>query len=312
MTVRWFCPPAGVERFELLLARELALPPTKLNDLLSANQNSPGNFFGTGNPDKPKNYDFGSYLTPKPGAGFGPGPQFTVTFPVSPGTKYHVQIRSIPKGNGERRPSNARSLQWSETVAAGQSGPNVPWPARELPEVNGAAFAGFLKAENLPGDVFTGVGIHIANVPLADTTAAAVDGKLTTHLKGTKNPVNYVFTHDPGNGEKQSMLPVVLYRYQVPNDVFTKVSGDLVQVSPFMERIVTQSVNLGQAGTATRIVDPFVRITPPSSQPGQDPKIYLLDTQPVMREAAYAYVVVRFEPNGEIRDVVPVPAVTIP
>ena len=59
-------------------------------------------------------------------------------------------------------------------------------------------------------------------------------------------------------------------------------------------------------------VDPFVRISPPSSQPGQDPKIYLLDTQPVMREAAYAYVVVRFEPNGEIRDVVPVPAVTIP
>jgi hypothetical protein len=312
MTVRWFCPPAGVERFEVLLARQLGTPPAKLNDLLSPNQNTPGNFFGVGNPEKPKNYDFGSYLTPKPGAGFGPGPQFTVTFPVSRGTKYHVQIRSIPKGNGERRPSNARSLQWSETVAGGQSGPNVPWPARELPEVNGAAFAGFLKAENLPGDVFTGVGIHIANVPLADTTVASVDGKLTTHLKGTKNPVNYVFKHDPGNGEKQSFLPVVLYRYQVPNDVFTKVSGDLVQVSPFMERIVTQSVNLGQAGTATRIVDPFVRITPPSSQLNQDPKIYLLDTQPVMREAAYAYVVVRFEPNGEIRDVVPVPAVTIP
>ena len=67
-----------------------------------------------------------------------------------------------------------------------------------------------------------------------------------------------------------------------------------------------------QAGTATRIVDPFVRITPPSTQPNADPKIYLLDTQPVVREAAYAYVVVRFEPNGEIRDVVPVPAVTIP
>jgi len=82
VTVRWFCPPAGVDRFELLLARERGLPPGKLNDILTANENVPGNFFGTGNPEKPKMYDFGSYRTPKVGPGFGPGPQYTVTFPV--------------------------------------------------------------------------------------------------------------------------------------------------------------------------------------------------------------------------------------
>ena len=94
--------------------------------------------------------------------------------------------------------------------------------------------------------------------------------------------------------------------------MFPKVSGDLIQVSPLMERIVTQKVPAGVGGTQTRIIDPFVRITPPVSQPAQDPRLYLLDTQPVVREASYAYVFVRFENNGEIRDVVPVPAIHIP
>lgn len=312
LTVRWFCPPAGVERFELLLALDRGLPPTELNDLLSENQNQPGNFFGIGNPEKPKTHDFGSYLTPRPGPGFGPGPQFSVTFPVSRRSKYHVQIRSLPRGGGERRLSNARSVSWSEPGVAGQSGPDVPWPARELPEIVGTAFNGQLKAEALPGDFYPGVGIHIGTVPVADTVAGTVDGKLVTHLKGAKNPLNYVFQDDPGNGQKEPLLPIVLYRYQVANAVFPSVSGDLIQVSPWMDRIITRSVPLGQSGNQTRIVDPFVRITPPSTIPDNNPKLYLLDTQPVVREASYAYLLVRFDRSGEIRDVVSVPPVSIP
>lgn len=312
LTVRWFCPPAGVDRFELLLARERGLPPSKLNDILTPNENVPGNFFGTGNPQKPKMYDFGSYRTPKVGPGFGPGPQYTVTFPVDARAKYHVQIRSIPRGAGDRRASNARSIQWSAASAEGQTGPNVPWPARELPEIRSDAFVGKLKAETLSGDIFPGVGILIGTVPLADTASTVVNGKPTTQLLGDKNPIHYVFDHDPGNGQTEELLPVVLYRYQVANDVFPKVSGDLIQVSPLMERIVTQKVEAGVGGSQTRIIDPFVRITPPVSQLAQDPRLYLLDTQPVVREASYAYVVVRFEKNGEIRDVVPVPAIKIP
>jgi hypothetical protein len=39
--------------------------------------------------------------------------------------------------------------------------------------------------------------------------------------------------------------------------------------------------------------------------------IYLLDTQPVVRRASYAYVAVRFGRDGEISSVHPLPAVTV-
>ena len=56
--------------------------------------------------------------------------------------------------------------------------------------------------------------------------------------------------------------------------------------------------------------DPFVRILS-QSFPIQKHEIFLLDTQPVVKRAAYAYVMVRFGKDGEISSVHPLPPVTI-
>jgi hypothetical protein len=87
------------------------------------------------------------------------------------------------------------------------------------------------------------------------------------------------------------------------------VSGDLIQVTPLMEKIALAERN-GTGGVYMAVKDPFVRIVG-QSFPVPTYYIYLLDTQPVVRRASYAYVAVRFGRDGEISSVHPLPAVTV-
>jgi hypothetical protein len=67
----------------------------------------------------------------------------------------------------------------------------------------------------------------------------------------------------------------------------------------------------GQPADVTMVVDPFVKMLSFTSQPARN-EIYLLDTQPAVRKAAYAYLAVRFTKLGEVIDVLPIAAVEVP
>lgn len=65
-------------------------------------------------------------------------------------------------------------------------------------------------------------------------------------------------------------------------------------------------------GAVTWITDPFICLTiPPSFPPNQPYEMYLVDTQPVVRKASYAYVLARLAATGSSHELVPVEAVKV-
>lgn len=345
MTVKWFCSPYGITRFELYLSADnerysTAAPITSLSQDLA-----------TGNhPQYPNGYDgmdCSIHETPNVIALSLTNNTYSYTLPVSLGVKYSVLVRAVGAGDYDERSASAFSnlgeLEW--TSAATVAGIDVPWPARET--VSGSAATGFhsdIKAITLPAGLvqgWQGVGIRVGMLDLPSAeTAVMVDVNGTGdafpipnatplpqnvsryQLTGHIDPLaqlyknNNVATSESSRGTAAGIVfPVVVYRYQVANAAKPTVSNDVVQVTPLMEQIAIQHTS--KMGTDYTLVhDPFVCIAPQTSLVPADPgthDIYLLDRQPVMRGATYRYVIVRLnDSTKEIDRVLTTNDVTIP
>lgn len=297
MKLRWFCPPYGVERFEVAIANELGTMPAEVSTEVSPQTaGSPvvRQYFVNG---QAKTNTFALYRTPKIGPAFGNEAMFEVTVNISLGIQYTVMVSAVGKSGAVGLPSNAESFSWAPPPAA--VGPDVPWPPRPLPNLN--IFNVGMLAFRLPNSVFPGVGIRIGEYPrqyLYSEKPTEVPGMLRTHI----DPVTLLYTNKLG----EALFPVAVYRVQLVNPRFPQVSGDLVQVTPLMEEIAYEFTVNANNVAQTVIHDPFVRAVPNTqgSNVGTG-AIYLLDTQPVLAEARYLYLVVRFGANGEVLEVVP-------
>jgi hypothetical protein len=310
MRIRWFCPPFGVERFELWVGVVNQPPVNTLIPELSNNQAPNPNLDPINPSDPPAEQilpNFGVYLTPQPGLNFGSGAAFDVTVPIKTGRRYYVSVKVVRKGGADGKKSNIESLFWKAPPVA--QGPQVPWPARPLPEV--VAVGGFnpaIKAARVKAYTFDGIGVNIGFVlgVVNDKklVSTITDDKRNTIavFNGSVDPQAYIYQ----NAAMEKLLPVALYRYQVPSAGLPVVSGDVVQVSPLMRSIAT-AVEVGpNNNTYTRIYDPFILLTPQIAGASVSPSpIYLLDTQPVIVGAKYAYLLVRFDQRGEIIEVIP-------
>jgi hypothetical protein len=293
MDVTWFCPPYGIDRFEVSIAIEGdATAPAQISTVLSdqARIDSDVDFKTEG---KQRKDDFAVYQTHAVGPGFGEGAKFRVTVSIELGKTYYVFVRAIGKDGTLSDHSNAEEFNWSEPQLAG---PLVPWPDRPLPALQ-AVFDPGIIATNLPTDAYP-VGIRIGSkVPIVGnpTNGNAMIQSFTT-------PLNYLYARKDGS----TVLPLALYRYQVPNANFPTVSGDITQVSPLMEKIAFQQTNVAPFGQVTIIRDRFIgvyRIASATGAGGYD--MFLLDTQPVITGARYGYLLVRFGDNREIEEVIP-------
>jgi hypothetical protein len=112
-----------------------------------------------------------------------------------------------------------------------------------------------------------------------------------------------------GSRANQPLLPIVIYRQQVTNDWFPKVSGDVTQVSPLIERIPWRIEPDGDVLIPDRLFA--------GDYTSKDNQhfyffLYVRDQQPVLAGAAYQYFVVRFNAKREVQEVVPAGQVTIP
>ena len=112
----------------------------------------------------------------------------------------------------------------------------------------------------------------------------------------------------------ETLLPFVVYRYQVPNALFPEVSNQVVQVTPMIERIRRDS-SFGNVN----VKDPFVGIrndpslpTIPVLEVTNPLGIYVRDTQGVVRGARYVYLLARFKENRELDRVYRLNPITIP
>lgn len=309
MTMTWFCPPQGVERFEVWVGLEDEAAPSSLSAALTTNLapvNSPVPVDGT-------LINFGVFQTGRVGHNFGTpdSPDFSIEVPISLGKDYHVQIHALD-ACGNRSSSQMLTFGWYPPP----TGPDVPWPARPLPPVRGN-FHPLLKAVVLdPSD-------YEINPKLAASMPAVRIGVITQvyvqvstcHLAFSADPVgDFIFT---SASSQAPLFPVMLYRYQVTNATTTRVSGDIVQVSPLIEEIALFENPYALSAPSNYICDPFVRVLLPTAQLN-DPRdiktyeIFLVDTQPVISGASYVYLLVQFDATGEPVRVIPLDKVTIP
>jgi hypothetical protein len=297
MDIAWFCPPYGIDRFEVSIAvADNSTMPNQISPmLLPLVRVDPAVDFKI--EGKPKKNDFNVYQTITVGPNFGEGAKFRVTVAIELGKTYDVFVRAIGKDGLTGEHGNAEEFTWSDPLVPG---PQVPWPARPLPPIF-PVFDAQLAATNLPSAAYP-VGIRIgAKLPVLSFTESTNGNSAV--LQNFITPLSYLFAKKSG----ATVLPVALYRYQVTNANFPVVSGDVTQVSPLMEKIAFQQTTQAPYGAVTILRDPFVGVFQNGSTPFGSPiyDLYLLDTQPVVTGARYGYLLVRFGDNREIEEVIP-------
>jgi hypothetical protein len=333
VSLNWFCPTAGVHRFRVFIKVGPGAPSgatgsgvTGINIKSDVTKVLTGYYAGIRQHvllgairDLP-NYDEAK-LTDPIGATFGPGPQFTLIANVRAGVTYQISVQALDAQGGESDLSTSWDFTWKQA-----SRPElVPWPARPLPNVE--AFDDRVKVvvftnsqNNKLEDRRYPVGIRIGQFPQAQDPDRMIG--TTNFIKyyrsetTSSDPNHHIFFRQSSNPARngEPLLPIVVYRQQVTNALFPKVSGDVAQVSPMVERIPWQSFEAFN--------DPFTLIIPDRllatrfefvpGLPNGATYLYLRDQQPVLLGARYRYFVVRFKANREVDYIIPAGEVEIP
>lgn len=300
MCLNWFCPTFGVERFEVWIAGPVGARPSP--NLVNTN---PATRTYTVTLDSgAQELEWNVFRSSRVGPGFGNGAAFNLKVAVEVGPTYTVMLRAVGvDGSTGTHFSQPRQIAWSIPTVVTQA---VPWPARPLPVVTNG-ISPRLAAFRLTNAFFNGTGVRIGQLTYSGPTQGGLAIRPYA-TPGTNDPVSWLYTNSTG----ASVLPVVLYRVQVPNANYPAVSGDVIQVSPLMERIAYAPVPYSEflgAGPAAAIYDPFILVrneTPPGTIDRTFLyNLYLTDTQPVVLGAAYRYLLVRFKENWEIDRIIP-------
>ena len=108
------------------------------------------------------------------------------------------------------------------------------------------------------------------------------------------------------------MLPIVVYRQQVTNALFPKVSGDVMQVSPLIERVPWAIIPFSVDYTTVGIPDRLFAIGSEIGAQATFYPLYLRDQQPVQQGAKYRYFVLRFNAKREVQEIIEAGDVDIP
>lgn len=305
MGLHWFCPVVGIQRFEVLVATAPGKPPLNLGAPLAADSAVHPNWIAP-NPSQPTNkQDFAVYLSPTPGIDFGPGPAFDLNIPIQLGVTYTVQIRAIGLGGAVGGASKYQTFKW--TAPPTTPGPMVPWPARST--VASGVTPSTVVALSVTNTIYAGAAVVVGRVQ-RQQLAGNTSGTITPNLHTSVQALDLIYTNQLG----QSLFPLALYRYQVPNANYPKVSGDLIQASPLMDTLALTPGFDTQNQPCLVWKEPFA-IAPINSLFGTVDLGYwpvlLLDTQPVLRGASYVYLLVRFGTDGEPTEILPTQPVTI-
>jgi hypothetical protein len=355
VALNWFCSTSGVYRFQVKIERAdqpgsgqpSGLLSSKLKLMLNFSPSAryagllPSTRFraaALASKVALSHFDE-AQLTPPIGANFGPGPQFSLTANLVPNVPYNLSVAAMD-AQGHAGDS---SQVWKFTWVPPPQVDNVPWPARSLPPTRalhedppstiafGNTFseptAVLLSAPFTTGlDTRWPVGIVIGTFNRFPGYSLQVNYNVgTSNLasysfvtgRTVPDPNTFVFnisSLDPArNG--QSLLPVVAYRQHVANTNFPRVTGNLVQCSPLIEKIPYSLDFHPFNASSITILDRLIvaaYILACSSCDNYVPVLCLRDQQPVIHGATYQYYVVRFNNKREIDEVIPTNPVYVP
>ncbi len=292
MNLSWFCPTPGIDHFEVLLTEDAVITSSLLTPVPALpTALVGGGAFGLRTLAVPVSETTGykTYRTPRVGALFGTNDLFNVSATTEAGKTVAVLVRAVDI-HGNRGPlSNEEdftgALEKSMLVL------QVAWPARALPLPAAHTYDPALTIRQIKDDgCFEGVGIVVGRTQL-ENFFSCVD--LLVDKSKTETS-----TDELGH----SVFPFVVYRQQVANPRFPVVSGDVLQVTPLIEKVYLEeesppSVNYW------RMRDSFMMLRANGVQQLSD--IIVRDTQPVVGGARYRYTLVRFKTNHEIEEIVP-------
>jgi hypothetical protein len=307
MELNWFCTTPGVERFELAVSLDDDPLPSTFSTSNYPLQNGASNLIQVVADGVTNDLYFGFYQTGRVGTTFGTAgsPLFTLEASISMDRTYSIMVRAIGVAAMSGPWSNVRTFRWN-TVST--PGPQVPWPARPMPPVQTSLFSTNLQAVFLDSSIYSGlynkdyVGIRVGEIP--DDKVGDIQKPQEYPLTDIYEPMDFLYPN--AFDLDHTAFPCGLYRYQLTNDLFQSVSGDVVQVSPLMEQIAWAKTDI------TTIMDPFMVLTRPIDR--SDPAgLYLIDTQPVVHGATYQYLLLRFnEETWEMDRIIPAGTVEIP
>ncbi|MFO1502031.1 MAG: hypothetical protein U1G07_27275 [Verrucomicrobiota bacterium] len=223
-------------------------------------------------------------------------------------------------------PSAAQRFTWRPPAPPRD---RAPWPARPLPPKLpfNPRIAATTKIDcPLDRDAYP-VGVRIGAMPLLNGRQCASEANSAIVLMSAAraidlsaaNPNRWLFRDELSFPLRTNItvLPAVLYRQQATNLNFPVVSGDVVQVSPLVEKLAWGSIDVTRDTHAAVLLDPFIGVKEQSNQgsvvlgPGAL-ELILLDTHPVLSGARYRYWLLHFDADGEPDGVIPAGEVDIP
>lgn len=332
----WFCPAAGIDRFEVWVACNESTSTGSMGDDLEFMDTLGARFIeGDTQP-------YYVYQTRRVPSTFGQSaPEFSVDVELDPNKIYSVLVRAVAiAGSGDRMTgpfSNGQVMAW--TFGDTSTGPNVAWPDRDLPGLlessledsfNGP-FGMEIILDEFNGPMpalrmgqFTLIDKELDEPITYDKDVQPVEG-VTTFLMPNVDPIELTSHRIIGRSEAgadtlKSIFPFALYRYRVDAPVYRVQSHTVEQVSPLMREIAYEAdvtYDIGKAGgdmiTVARVRDPYFvsRAISPYDNSGPTHNFYLVDHSPLQLGGTYQYLMVFFTDRGEIETVYPLNQITI-
>jgi hypothetical protein len=325
VALNWFCPTSGVARFQFKISLVDAPAPSTPSGFASLlltpfpSYNKTASYLGLVKSKLLLLFVFSeAHLTSRIGAGFGPGPQLTISANVTPNATYAISVAAVGDQGNVGNASEVWQFTWKPPVQLA----TVPWPARPLAPVQDFNVSGpgvaaiLLTDENFQQDQRYPVGVRIGQMNRNAQELSVYSNAHSTNyasydvLLSSLNPdPNTQVFHRTSSGEL--LLPIVVYRQQVTNATFPRVSGDLTQVSPLIERVPWKMFTFRLSRTVT-IPDRLFAISYENIDDSGYHPLSLRDQQPVLAGARYRYTVVRFDAKREPVEVIPAGEVEIP
>ncbi|MCC7376800.1 MAG: hypothetical protein IT581_19225 [Verrucomicrobiales bacterium] len=352
MRLRWFCVPDGLSRFRVILKPVAGPPPiqggsssTAKFPALVVSQVRPIQWFSTVTETKAISglvvtsaFETGGIGEGAGVAALGSGPDFTTLLDVAVDTLYEVQVVAVDARGNLGAASGIQRFAWKRPVANADR--DVPWPRRPLPPVQSThplVAAVLLQTNQVlwPANSNTApVGVRIGRIDLGQRElvgdllglSPGDRGGLLLRTFSTRTALGagkdlefFLFPDTRSLPTRESFRPVrvVMYRQQVTNAEFPRVSGDVVQVTPLVGKIAAAAL---ADGSGFEFLDPALGLTlhlaprdpevNVSRAPGID--VHLLDEHPVVRGARYRYWLVHFDGQGEPDQTLPAGEVEVP
>ncbi len=314
VNLEWFCDPVGVDRFEVLIAREgggvpaisgLTPVPVEraggLQETFSTHERHPGLAFYV-------------FQTSRVGETVpGTGPRFTarLSLDADEQVQHFFAVRAVGPGPSPRSTGALSNVVTSNFVPPAVDTGVIPWPARPLPPVDAndlpeaafgvgqGRFLAFTKLSELPFAIYGRLKPEDdENLPAPTfVLVGALQIPLAGNLKGSETSVGQqsydkarlffdIRLNQSDPSSSASLGKFLLYRYQLPSTAFPDARPNLVQCTPLINT-VSSVLDPNNPG-AVKVSDPFVSIFPIPNQPGSsvvEPVDFLATTfnnQPVV------------------------------